>query len=108
MATGLAVAVNALMMKPTVAFASASTPTPVPKGQTGIATIDFGIGQLLSLFFGAISVVGLFVLGKGIIDFAGALPDRDTGSMKQAALEFLSGLLMASIGASIACLGLKI
>lgn len=106
MATGLSVAVNAMMMNPTVAFAT-TTPAPTT-GHTGITQIDFGIGQLLTLFFGAISAIGLFVLGKAIIDFSGALPERDTGTMKQAALSFLGGLMMAAIGAIIAFLGFKI
>jgi len=103
--TGLAIAASAFLTNPTVAFAT-TTPAPAPStGQTGIDTIDFGLGKLLGIFFGGISAIGLFVLGKAVIDFAGALPDRDTGTMKQATLSFLGGLMMAAIGGIIAFLG---
>lgn len=104
-ATGIAIAANTLLTNPTVAFAT-TTPAPAPStGQTGIDTIDFGLGKLLGIFFGGISAIGLFVLGKAVIDFSGALPDRDTGTMKQATLAFLGGLMMAAIGGIISFLG---
>lgn len=104
-ATGIAIAANTLLTNPTVAFAR-TTPAP-STGQTGIDTIDFGLGKLLGIFFGGISAIGLFVLGKAVIDFSGALPDRDTGTMKQAALAFLGGLMMAAIGGIISFLGFR-
>ena len=101
--TGLAIMANVIMSNPMVIFAA--TPTPAPTG-TGIAGIDFGLGQLLGLFFGLVSLGGVFYLGKGLLDFFSALPDRDTGSMKQGALEAIAGLGIASIGAVITFIGI--
>lgn len=108
--SGLALTVAVMMSKVSVAYAA--TPTPAPTGnatggntQTGVQSIDFGIGQLIGLVLGVVSAYGIINLIKAGVDFFSALGDRDVGSMKQSGLNMLSGLGIASIAGVLAFLG---
>ena len=65
-----------------------------------------GLANLKSLAFGIITVIGVIYLGFGIAEFATALSDRDSSSMKSAGYKIAGGLIMALAGAIITFLGI--
>lgn len=81
------------------------TLTQTPTNGTGVAQVDFGIGNLIGLTLSIVSAYGIILLAKNGVEFFSALSDRDAGTMKQAGLGMLSGFGIASIGAVIAYLG---
>ena len=86
-------------------FVVTLTQTPAPTNGTGVAQIDFGIGQLIGLSLSLVSAYGIILLVKNGAEFFTALSDRDSGTMKQAGLGMLSGFGIASIGGVLAFLG---
>lgn len=99
--TGITLAAGMVMMRTTIAFASA---TPVPTG-TGITEVDNGIGKLIGFFTALVSAYGIIQLIKSGLDFFEALKDRDSGTMKQAGLGMLAGFGTACIGGVVSYLG---
>ena len=83
------------------------TQTPTNPNTTGIAQIDFGIGQLIGLMTGVAAGYGIILLIKNGMEFFSAFSDRDAGTMKQAGLGMLAGFGIASIGTVISFLGFK-
>lgn len=65
------------------------------------------IGKLIALFMGLATGYGVIILIRNGIDFFGALPERDTQTMKQAGLGMLGGFCTASLGAVLTYLGIK-
>ncbi len=73
---------------------------------TGDATgVLSGLANLKSLVFGIIGIVGVIYLGFGISDFATALSDRDSSSMKSAGYKIAGGLVMSLAGGIVTLLG---
>lgn len=62
---------------------------------------------LQTLFFGLISIIGLIMVGKGILELTTAIPQRDGPSIKEAALQIAGGGIAAAISTVIAFLGLS-
>ena len=98
---GAALAVNLVMHNTKTAYAAVG---PVLT-KTGIAEIDNPVGKLIGLVLGLVSAYGLIVLGKNLMEFFSALPERDTSSMKQAGLGAVSGFGIAAIGGVLSFLG---
>lgn len=74
---------------------------------TGDATgVLSGLANLKSLAFGIVGVIGVIYLVFGISDFATALSDRDSSSMKSAGYKIAGGLIMALAGSILALLGI--
>ena len=65
-----------------------------------------GLLNLKSLVLGIITVVGVIYLVWGISEFATALSDRDSSSMKSAGYKIAGGLLMALAGSIVTFLGI--
>lgn len=65
-----------------------------------------GLANLKSLAFGIIGVIGVICLGFGIAEFATALSDRDSSSMKSAGYKIAGGLVMALASGIVTLLGI--
>lgn len=71
---------------------------------TDVSSVTNPLNNLKTLFFAIIAVVGSIFFGKGLMDFASSLPDRDSNGMKTAGLQMAGGALMAAISTVIALL----
>lgn len=65
-----------------------------------------GLANLKTLAFGIIGVIGVIYLGFGIAEFATALSDRDSSSMKSAGYKIAGGLIMSLAGGLVTFLGI--
>lgn len=65
-----------------------------------------GLANLKSLVFGIVGIIGVIYLVFGISEFATALSDRDSSSMKSAGLKIAGGLIMALAGSIVTFLGI--
>ncbi len=65
-----------------------------------------GLLNLKSLVLGIITVVGVIYLVWGVSEFATALSDRDSSSMKSAGYKIAGGLIMALAGSIVTFLGI--
>lgn len=74
--------------------------------QTGTDSILQPVKILQTLFFGIIALVGLFLIGKGILELSTAIPQRDSTSIKEAALTIIGGILAAGISAVLSFMGI--
>ena len=75
-------------------------------GENVFATdVTGSLNNLKTLFMGAIGIIGVIVLAKNIMDFANALQERDSQSMKTAGLGMAGGAMMAGVGSVLAILG---
>lgn len=74
--------------------------------QTGTDSILQPVKILQTLFFGIIALVGLFLIGKGILELSTAIPQRDSTSIKEAALTIIGGILAAGISAALSFMGI--
>lgn len=73
---------------------------------TGADSILQPVKILQTLFFGIIALVGLFLIGKGILELATAIPQRDSTSIKEACLTIIGGILAAGISAVLSFMGI--
>lgn len=76
------------------------------KKTTGVEEIDTGLKALKTLFLGIVSMVGVILTIKNIMDFASAWNNRDQTSMGEALRGIISGLIMAFVGGILALFGL--
>jgi len=62
--------------------------------------------NLKTLAFGIVGIIGVIYLVFGISEFATALSDRDSSSMKSAGYKIAGGLIMSLAGGIITFLGI--
>lgn len=75
---------------------------------TGADSILQPVKLLQTLFFGIIALVGLFLIGKGILELSTAIPQRDSTSIKEATLTIIGGVLAAGISAVLGFIGIAV
>lgn len=75
---------------------------------TSVDTILQPVKLLQILFFGIISIIGLIMVGKGILELTTAIPQRDGTSIKEALLQIAGGVIGAAILPLLAFLGLSV
>lgn len=73
---------------------------------TGTDSILQPVKILQTLFFAIIGLVGLFLIGKGVLELSTAIPQRDSTSIKEAILIIIGGILAAGMPVLLKFLGI--
>ncbi len=74
---------------------------------TGTDAILQPVKMLQTLFFAIIAAVGMFLIGKGILELTTAIPQRDSTAIKEAVLYIVGGVIAAGISSVLTFLGLS-
>lgn len=89
-----------------MAYLALSMTMPVLASEGAVDEVLKPLNGLKTLVFAVISVVGAIIFALNLMQFSGALKDRETSTMQQAGLGMAGGALMCAIGAVMTFLGL--
>lgn len=69
--------------------------------------IKNGMNSLKDLVLGVVTTIGIIMIVKNVLEFAGAYQQQDSSSMNSALKGIVGGLMMAFVGSVLNLLGVK-